>query len=162
MALMWRLMRKSLEICGGVGRRETNRGVIVLLAIKDHKWRIEVGRGLEQTISNSKANAIGTMMIPRLRANDFDGAVKIAVREIAKVVTSAQKHSPTASTSHSTPVLRFAPALATFIEVSSSGISSCAVCLRRSTRRPGRCACRASLRAWLRRSTQRIRVCSLG
>lgn len=71
----------------GVGRKGSNRGVLVLLVINDHKWRIAVGYGLEETITNSKAESIGKKMIPMLRTNDFDGALILVVHEIAQVIT---------------------------------------------------------------------------
>jgi uncharacterized protein len=63
----------------------------LLLATDDHKWRIAVGYGLEGILTNSKADAIGQEMIPRLRANDYDGAVTLAVDEIARVVATCAK-----------------------------------------------------------------------
>lgn len=71
---------KSLGNDWGIGRK--GRGVLVLLAIKDRKWRISVGRGLEETLPDSKVQEFGDKMIPRLRASDFDGAVLIVVHEI--------------------------------------------------------------------------------
>lgn len=71
----------------GVGRKATNRGVLILLSINDHKWRITVGRGLEAILPNSRAESIGQKMAPHLRTKDFDGAVKTAVREIAQAVS---------------------------------------------------------------------------
>jgi uncharacterized protein len=70
-----------------VGSRKSNRGVLVLLAIKDHKWRIAVSRALEGTLTDSKALSIGEKMIPLLRANDFDGALRLAVDQIAQAVS---------------------------------------------------------------------------
>jgi len=78
----------------GVGSKETYRGVLVLLAIKDHKWRIAVGRGLESILSNTKAEEIGARMIPRLRVNDFDDAVLLAVQDIAKAVSRESPGKP--------------------------------------------------------------------
>lgn len=78
---------KDLANTWGVGRKGSNRGVLVLLAINDHRWRIAVGYGLEGTLTNSKAESIGKKMLPRLRANDFDGALILAVHEIAMGVT---------------------------------------------------------------------------
>jgi len=70
-----------------VGSKGTNRGVLVLLAINDHKWRIAVSRALEGTLTDSKALSIGEKMIPLLRAKNFDGAVKLAVNQIAQAVS---------------------------------------------------------------------------
>jgi uncharacterized protein len=76
----------DLSNAWGVGSKKSSRGVLVLLAIKDHKWRIAVSRALEGTLTDSKALSIGEKMIPLLRANDFDGAVELAVNQIARVV----------------------------------------------------------------------------
>ena len=82
---------RKLANAWGVGRKGSNRGVTLLLATDDHKWRIAVGYGLEGILTNSKADAIGQEMIPRLRANDYDGAVTLAVDEIARVVATCAK-----------------------------------------------------------------------
>lgn len=80
---------KTLGNIWGVGKSGTDRGVVVLLAIDDHKWRIAVGRGLEKILSNPKAMVIGEKMVPQLRANNFGVALEHAVRDIAKVVFEA-------------------------------------------------------------------------
>jgi uncharacterized protein len=71
----------------GIGGNSSNHGVLVLLAIKDHKWRIAVSRGLEATLTDAEALSIGQKMIPLLRANDFHGALKLAVNQIAQAVS---------------------------------------------------------------------------
>jgi TonB family protein len=70
----------------GIGRKDSDRGVLVLLAVNDHKWRIEVGDGLEGILPDAKVGDIGREMIPFLRANDFDGAITIAVSLVAHVI----------------------------------------------------------------------------
>ena len=75
----------------GIGSKGSDRGVLVLLAVNDHKWRIETGRGLERILTNSKAADIGQEMIPLLRANDFNGAATLAVDRIANVVAADAK-----------------------------------------------------------------------
>jgi len=79
---------KNLANAWGVGSSKSNRGVLVLLAVNDLQWRIAVGYDLESTLSDSKVRSIGEEMIPRLRAKDFDGAVVLAVREIARAVST--------------------------------------------------------------------------
>jgi len=84
---------RELANTWGVGRKETDRGVLVLLAINDHKWRIAVGYGLERILPNSKMEAIGADMLPQLRANDFDDAVMLVVHEIAQAISDATQAS---------------------------------------------------------------------
>jgi uncharacterized protein len=63
----------SLELANrwGVGHKEDNRGVLVLLVRDDHKWRIEVGHGLETVLTNEKSNKIGLEMLPMLRKGQY-------------------------------------------------------------------------------------------
>jgi uncharacterized protein len=81
----------QLEDKWKMGRKGSDRGVLVLLAVDDHKRRIEVGYGLEGILPDAKLGDIGREMVPYLRANDFDGAVSLAVGEIAQVIAADAK-----------------------------------------------------------------------
>ena len=85
---------RDLANSWGVGRKGSNRGVLVLLAVNDHKWRIAVGRGLEDILTDSKANRIGEKMIPRLRAKDYDGAVILVIHEIEQAIPAGMPDMP--------------------------------------------------------------------
>jgi uncharacterized protein len=78
----------SLEDKWKMGRKGSDRGVLIFLAVDDHKRRIEVGYGLEGILPDGKLGDIGREMVPDLRANDFDGAVTLAVDEIAQVIAA--------------------------------------------------------------------------
>ncbi|HEY1900898.1 MAG TPA: TPM domain-containing protein [Terracidiphilus sp.] len=81
----------ELETKWKMGRKGSDRGVLILLAVGDHKRRIEVGYGLEGILPDGKLGDIGREMVPELRANDFDGAVTLAVGQIAQIIaTDAQ------------------------------------------------------------------------
>ena len=43
----------------GIGAKATDRGVLILLATQDHRYRIEVGYGLEPILPDGKVGAIG-------------------------------------------------------------------------------------------------------
>jgi uncharacterized protein len=81
----------QLETKWKMGRKGSDRGVLVLLAVGDHKRRIEVGYGLEGILPDGKLGDIGREMVPNLRANDYDGAVTLAVDEIAQVIAADAK-----------------------------------------------------------------------
>lgn len=66
-----------------VGHGGLDNGAIVLVAVNDHKDRIEVGYGLEGSLNDAKAGAILESMKPILRAGDYNGAVNLAVDLIA-------------------------------------------------------------------------------
>ncbi len=69
-----------------IGSKATDRGILVLLAVDDHQRFIETGYGLEGILPDGKVGDIGRAMVPDLRASDFDGAVTVAVGEIAEVI----------------------------------------------------------------------------
>lgn len=81
----------ALEDKWKMGRKGSDRGVLVFLAVDDHKRRIEVGYGLEGILPDGKVGDIGREMVPDLRANDFDGAVILAVDEVAQVIAADAK-----------------------------------------------------------------------
>ena len=69
-----------------MGRKGSDRGLLVFLAVNDHKYRIEPGYGLEGILPDAKVGDIGREMVPDLRANDYDGAITGAVDELAQVI----------------------------------------------------------------------------
>ncbi len=78
----------TLEDKWKMGRKGSDKGVLVFLAVDDHKYRIEVGYGLEGILPDGKIGDIGREMVPDLRANDYDGAVTLAVGEMAQVIAA--------------------------------------------------------------------------
>ena len=65
--------------------------MLILLAVDDHKRQIITGYGLEGILPDGKVGDIGREMVPDLRANDFDGAVTLAVSEVAQVIAADAK-----------------------------------------------------------------------
>jgi uncharacterized protein len=78
----------ALEDKWKMGRKGSDRGLLVLLAVDDHKYRIEPGYGLEGILPDGKVGDIGREMVPNLRANDYDGAVTLAVGEVVQVIAA--------------------------------------------------------------------------
>lgn len=67
----------------GVGDKEKNNGVLLLLVTEDRKVRIEVGKGAEGNITDAEAGRIlDEKMIPFLKNSDWDNAVVAGVEEI--------------------------------------------------------------------------------
>jgi uncharacterized protein len=81
----------QLEDKWHMGKKGSDRGVLVLLAVNDHKRRIDVGYGLEGILPDGKVGDIGREMVPYLRANDFDSAVTMAVSQIGQVIAADAK-----------------------------------------------------------------------
>lgn len=91
----------QLEDKWGVGPKKDDRGILIILAIQDRKRRIEVGYGLESVITDKQAGDIGRAMEPLLQQANYDGAVTLAVTQIASriaadagVTLQAQRRGP--------------------------------------------------------------------
>jgi len=62
------------------------------VAVKDRKYRLEVGYGLEATLPDSLVGSIGReYLVPNFRKGDFAGGIVAAVTEIAKTSPAAQQ-----------------------------------------------------------------------
>ena len=70
----------------GVGYKGTDRGVMVLLAVSDHKYWTEVGYGLEPILPDGKVGGFGRDMLPLLRQGNYSGAVLQMLSQIAWVI----------------------------------------------------------------------------
>ena len=77
-----------LETKWKMGKKGSDRGLLFLLAIQDHKYRIEPGYGLEGVLNDAKVGDIGRSMVPDLRAGDYNRAVMLAVGQLAQDVAS--------------------------------------------------------------------------
>ena len=78
----------ALEDKWKMGKKGLGRDILVFLAVDDHKRRIDVGYDLEGILPDGKVGDIGREMVPDLRANDYDGAVTLAVGEVAQVIAA--------------------------------------------------------------------------
>jgi uncharacterized protein len=70
----------------GVGSKSTNRGVLILYAIDDHRYRIEVGYGLEPILPDGKVGAFQREAIPLMRAGNYSAAVLLVTSRVATVI----------------------------------------------------------------------------
>jgi uncharacterized protein len=70
----------------GIGSKATDHGVLILLAVQDKKYRIEVGYGLEPILPDGKVGSFGREAVPLLRQNDYNGAVSLMTSRVADVI----------------------------------------------------------------------------
>jgi uncharacterized protein len=71
-----------------IGEKKTDRGVLLVLAIAEHKRWIEVGYGLEGILNDAKVGDIGREMVPELKAEKYDDAARTGVRGVSKVIAA--------------------------------------------------------------------------
>jgi uncharacterized protein len=75
----------------GIGPKQKDRGILILVAPNDRKYRIEVGYGLEPILPDGKVGGFGREAVPFLRQNDYNGAVLLITQRIASVIAEDQK-----------------------------------------------------------------------
>lgn len=89
----------------GVGSKTSDNGVLLLVAVAEHKLRIEVGYGLEGALPDLVAQSIiNNTIAPRLKENDYDAAILSGVRDIEaatqfEYIGSSVNETPRSSTS---------------------------------------------------------------
>jgi uncharacterized protein len=71
-----------------IGQKDKNNGVLLIVAPTDRQVRIEVGYGLEGTLTDAVSKLIiENGILPRFRANDFPGGITRGVDDIISVLT---------------------------------------------------------------------------
>ncbi len=72
-----------------LGERTKNNGVLLLVAPNERRVRIEVGYGLEGTLTDALSQVIITNAItPRFKAGDFAGGITRGIDDIITVLTT--------------------------------------------------------------------------
>src|SRR5207302_4302924 len=70
----------------GICSKATDRGVLVLLAIQDRRYRIEVGYGLEPILPDGKVGGFAREAVPLLKQSNYSGAVSLMTSHVADVI----------------------------------------------------------------------------
>ena len=72
-----------------LGEKTKNNGVLLLVAPNEHRVRIEVGYGLEGTLTDALSKVIiANAITPRFKAGDFSGGISRGVDDIITVLTT--------------------------------------------------------------------------
>jgi uncharacterized protein len=72
----------------GIGPKQADKGVLILLAVNDRKYWTSVGYGLEPILPDGKVGGFGREMVPLLRNGDYDGALLLITRRVADVIAA--------------------------------------------------------------------------
>jgi uncharacterized protein len=89
-----------------IGQKEKNTGALLIVAPNERKVRIEVGYGLEGTLTDAVSKLIiENSILPRFRVNDFAGGIGRGVDDIIQAASvdtdewkaRAKKNDPTTS-----------------------------------------------------------------
>jgi len=72
-----------------LGEKQKNNGVLLLVAPRERKVRIEVGYGLEGTLTDAISKLIiANAIVPRFKASDYSGGIDRGVDDIIAVLTT--------------------------------------------------------------------------
>ncbi|HWC00474.1 MAG TPA: TPM domain-containing protein [Bryobacteraceae bacterium] len=74
----------------GVGKKGKNEGILLLLVTRDRRSRLEIGYGLEPSITDGMAGSILREMRPALRQNQYGEALKAAAQVIGSRIAAAK------------------------------------------------------------------------
>jgi uncharacterized protein len=72
----------------GIGQKGKNNGALLIVAPNEHRVRIEVGYGLEGTLTDAVSRLIiENAILPRLRVNDYAGGISRGVDDIIQALS---------------------------------------------------------------------------
>jgi uncharacterized protein len=78
-----------------LGDKEKDNGVLLVIAVKDRKLRIEVGSGLEGDLTDAQSGRIiQTQITPRLKDGDYGGAIEVGTNEIRRALGDTTVGAP--------------------------------------------------------------------
>ena len=81
----------------GVGKKGKDEGLLFLLAIQDHRDRIEVGYGLEPILPDGLDGSVTRSIQPLLRQGAYGPAMLSAAQRIGSTIARAKGTTPQAN-----------------------------------------------------------------
>lgn len=94
----------------GIGKKQEDNGLLLLISLEDREMRIEVGYGLEPTVTDiDSGRIIREILTPAFQAGDYDGGISKALDAITGLI-GGEKIAPSLD-SGSNDWFRFFPYL---------------------------------------------------
>ncbi len=82
-----------------LGQKGRDNGALLFISIKDRKIRIEVGYGLEPTLTDARSGQIiRNEIVPRFREGDFYGGIDAGVTGIIQTIHGVYQAAPASET----------------------------------------------------------------
>jgi uncharacterized protein len=75
----------------GIGHKERNDGLLLLLVPRDRRFRLEVGYGLEPIIPDGYAGSVLRAMGPALRTGNYGEALREAAHDLGSRIAQAKR-----------------------------------------------------------------------
>ena len=74
----------------GIGKKGKNEGLLILLAIKERKYRVEVGYGLESYITDGGSGTVMRGVLPIFRQGNYAGGLLAAAQQFGSTIAQAK------------------------------------------------------------------------
>lgn len=89
---------QQVSTAWALGKKGTDNGVLFLIAVQEKKVRIEVGYGLEGTLTDAKSSRIiRHEVVPRFRTGDFSGGVIAGTHAILATIEGTYVNTPSST-----------------------------------------------------------------
>jgi uncharacterized protein len=72
----------------GIGPKSSDRGLLILVAPKEHQYWTQVAYGLEPILPDGKVGGFGREAVPYFRQNNYDAAILLIARRVADVIAA--------------------------------------------------------------------------
>jgi uncharacterized protein len=75
----------------GIGKKQKDNGVLLLVSIREKAVRIEVGYGLEPILPDGRVGEIiRTIIVPEFRAGNFSRGIRQAIERLATIIRAGE------------------------------------------------------------------------
>lgn len=93
----------------GIGTKESNNGVVILVAPNERKVRIEVGYGLEGALPDGLAgDIIRRQILPEFRTSNFSAGIAQGVSAVLQAIDGEYDYDPAAQSDNASSYLKAA------------------------------------------------------
>jgi uncharacterized protein len=89
----------------GIGDRKRNDGVLILVAVKDRKVRIELGSGYGESYNEQMQSVISQRMLPHFRRKNYSLGILEGTDSVVKILS--ERASTSALQSAPTPTIKY-------------------------------------------------------
>jgi len=105
----------------GIGQEETDNGMLVLIALEDRKMAIQVGRGLEATVTDLESHLlIENVLKPAFREQAYASGIEAVATQVAQML-SGQFAAVESSKERKFPVVPIVIALVVIVALAKRG-----------------------------------------
>lgn len=77
----------------GLGDSDKNNGLLILISMNDHKFRMEVGYGLEGVITDTKAKEIINCMTDYFRQDNYTDGILASITKTVEILNASGEYN---------------------------------------------------------------------